>query len=332
MQWFQIDWLQAFVFMGLACLTGVSAFAHEDTYYQIELLTQELEASPNQPDLLLYRGRLYLEHANYPEAIADFTQALKADPETLDPLIFRGQAYFQSGQSKDGLADLDRFIKEGRPHYQAHATRAEIRAAMGDVKGAAEDLATANRLQPRPEQYIQHARLLVQAKDPEGAAAILEEGLRALKSPITLVLELVNLEIKLKQYGKALDRAAYLESLGGNTERWRILKGDVLVLAGRVDDATKAYTKALAQLEERIRKGRITTYVLLDKTRALAGLGRIEEAIHVYNTLDPAARNLPGYEDVPAKLGLDKLEPESIQSEKSTAKVEYNNQQGEKAP
>lgn len=300
--WKLKEWSQVLVIAWLVIFSAAAATAHEDTLIQIERLTLELETSTDPAPLLFQRGRHYFEHANYSSAIQDYTDALTADPTRLEPLIFRGLAQHRFGLSKEGLNDVNRFVESATPYYLAFAVRSEIRAGLGDLKGAVADLSEANKLRPLPEQYVMQSRLALELGDDAGAMAALEEGIKTLHSPVALVLGLVDLAAELGFYDKALAQIDTLDATGIGKERWRILRGDVLERAGRSAEAHDAYEEALTLLEARFAKGRVTQYALIDKGKALAGLGRIDDALKVLHSLDPTVHGLREYAELSARL------------------------------
>src|SRR5688572_10622351 len=104
--------MRVFVPVILTCLYAAVASAHPDTPRLLADVNAQLATKPDDPDLLMQRGVLYLdeEYANYPQAIADLTAAL-ASPGRLEALLFRATAYHRTSDLARPRADLDSYVK-----------------------------------------------------------------------------------------------------------------------------------------------------------------------------------------------------------------------------
>ena len=283
-------------------LTPLSAQAHQDTWEQIEHITVELYEQPENAQLLLKRGRLFMEHEDYAPAIADFSRALEVAPDNLDALIYRGKAHHMAGDNKRALQDLNDYVSRGSADFLAFEVRADVREALGDREGAVADLRQAIQLRPKPEHFSKRAQLLKQLGREREAITSYEDGIQQLGAPVPLVMDLVALEAKSGRVDDALRRIEQLEAQAPRHERWTLRRAVLLKSAGRDMEAESAYRDALQQIETRLDSGKVTKLVLIQKVQALAGLGRYDEARQVLQSVDESVHGLEEYQELAKML------------------------------
>jgi len=77
----------------------------------------------------------------------------------------------------------------------------------------------------------------------------LDDGLQRLGPLVTLQLFAIDAELKLKNYDGALARVDKVAERSPRKETWLARRGEILVQAGRSDEARRAYESALAALQ-----------------------------------------------------------------------------------
>jgi tetratricopeptide (TPR) repeat protein len=281
-------------------LVSPIAWGHDEPEEAASRVQEQLAHDPNNVDLLVqlatFKGQ---EGEHAVEAITALDRALQLDPKRSDGLLLRAELFHGLKECAKARRDLDRFVAEASPHYKAYALRAEVRLACGqDVQGAIDDLQKANELQLLPEQVVKRSQLLRQLGDLAGATANYQAALNALGPTISVLLEAIEVELQAGRPEEALALNAHLEAQHQDPLR----RADLLVLAGRPEEAQAAYQAALDQANTRLAK-RETTFALIEKARALVGLGRRDEAATIAAQLDPSAAQLPEYQALIAKLG-----------------------------
>src|ERR1041384_553853 len=116
--------------------------------------------------------------------------------------------------------------------------------------------------EPRTENYIERAQAQKSGGDLKAALNGLDEGIAKLGPLVTLQLDAIELEMDLANYDGALKR---LETLAGQSERketWLARKGEILLKAGRTQEARAAFgesLQAIKQLPEPLRTTKSTT-------------------------------------------------------------------------
>ncbi|MBI2174905.1 MAG: tetratricopeptide repeat protein, partial [Candidatus Omnitrophica bacterium] len=263
---------------------------------QIEALTLSLQENPNDPKVLFKRGRVYLEREDLSLALADLNAALQNQPSNLEPLIYRGLVLHKSGRDAEALADLNRYMAHGPLDYFAFEVRSQIRASLKEIEGAIEDLNQAITLRPKPEHFVDRAKLFLEQGRTEDAIANYEEGIKVLGEPVALVLELVTLEVKANRFHDALRRIEKLERAAKRRERWILYRADLLRQVGQLTEAHQAYMDALQLIEQRLTLAKPAPLLLLQKAHALWGVGRQDDAIVLFSSLDESVRKLKEYQ------------------------------------
>jgi len=263
----------------LASTPGPEALAHGDVHEQIQKLTEEIARNPKNAQLHLRRGRLFRIHGDFDKALADFDSAEKLDPkmEILD--LERGETYLDAEQPQKAKAALDRFLARHPAQDRALLARGRVQVKLGFFAAAAKDFTAAieHGSELRPEYFIERAQAQLRVKNPDLDAVVkgLDEGIRKLGPAVTLHLQAIEVELKAKAWDAALARVDELAKQSPRRENWLARRGDILVQAGRRDEARTAYNaalEALHSLPERLRWLKATQELEVQINAALAGL------------------------------------------------------------
>jgi tetratricopeptide (TPR) repeat protein len=91
------------------------------------------------------RGDIYLRLKEYDKAIADLTQSLDLTPQDTEVLEARGSAYYRNGQLAQALADLDLAVKLDALDPDLLDLQSQILRKMGRTDEAVTDLQNALR-------------------------------------------------------------------------------------------------------------------------------------------------------------------------------------------
>jgi len=105
-------------------------------------------------------------------------------------------------------------------------------------------------MSPRPDVYLDRARALAAEGGEHVDEAIhgLDEGARRLGGAITLQLLAIDIEVRERRWDAALERLAAIEASSPRKESWLAHRGEVLLAAGRTDDARRVFQDALAAI------------------------------------------------------------------------------------
>jgi len=103
----------------------------------------------------------------------------------------------------------------------------------------------------RPELYYERAQALAGGGNTYAREAVrgLDEGIKKLGPLVTLELCAIDIEVKDKQYDTALARLDTMAAKSPRKETWLARRGDILVQAGKNQEARKAFQAALDAME-----------------------------------------------------------------------------------
>jgi tetratricopeptide (TPR) repeat protein len=271
-------WLCALVC--LALLPGLGSFelrAHPGLERDIERVTGELEASPDNVELYVRRAHYYRLHEEYDPSLADLDRARELDGENLSVALGRGLTLSAMGRDEEAEAALDFFIGGGGRSVPAFAGRAEIRSRAGRLDEAIGDYTLALEIQRDVDVYLARGTLQEAKGDLTAAAAGYEDGLKHLGGAVTLRLALIRVETARKEYASALELIdAELEQVPVKTE-WYLRRAQVLDAAGRAEESRQALELALAEAD-RVIALRSSGIHLYSRAQVYLALGRLEDA------------------------------------------------------
>ena len=217
---------------------GRALAAQGDLAGAVDALTRAIDISGNNTGYLIERARLYMAMEDIDAAINDLEQAKAASPDDPRPALVLALTLQGNGDLERALAEATYAVEIAPEFLPSLFTRGDIRLALGDAMGAAEDYGAAARIDPlNPLAHAGQAQSLSAQGDVEGAIEALTRALDIagdhpdyLAERARLYLDLQNIEPALADLERAV--AAAPERLGV-----RLLYADVLRFAERLDDA-----------------------------------------------------------------------------------------------
>lgn len=255
----------------LALLSAAPLQAHDGLREQIAAVTAQLASEPSRADLYLRRGDLRRAARELTAAYADLQRAAALD-DTLDglPLAF-ARLHFDAGRLSEAVTSATRALADHPANVAALMVRARAHAQLHHRAEAVADLTRAIGLAPVPDLVLERARLLEgEPADLDGALAGIAEGLRRIGPVVTLQLEAVELERRLRRFDAAIARIDDLTAGMPRKEPWLARRGALLEEAQRADEALATYRSALdaaLALPPRIRATRATSTLIADLHR-----------------------------------------------------------------
>lgn len=239
--------------LAVLCLMAVLSVAtsrvhaHEGLREQITALTLQIDADPARADLYLRRGDLRRATGDFTDAHADLDRAARLDPQLAGLDLGRARLHLDEHRPADAVAAATRVLTVESRNVQARLIRARALAQLGNRPNAVADFSRAIDLDPTPDVIIERARLLeAPPADLEEALGGLEDGLRRIGPVVTLDLEALEIERRLRRYDAALRRIDGITARSPRKEQWLARRAALLDEAGRSTDALSAYEAALA--------------------------------------------------------------------------------------
>ncbi|MFQ5636663.1 MAG: tetratricopeptide repeat protein [bacterium] len=242
------------------------SWPHGPLVEQIANKTKEIQANPSDAILYLERGELYRYHEDWDKALADYDTALTLNRELSIVDLARGKMFYDAGLFEESVEPLERFLQKYPEHADALLVRARSRFKIGQNLKAAEDFSKTIKLSatPKPEYYIGRAKALV-AAGPEyldQAVLGLDEGLDLMGQIVTLQLYAIELEVARENYDGALARLQKISAQSARKEKWLKRQGEILLKAGRVEEARRVFEQALQEIDAFSLRRRKTKWIL----------------------------------------------------------------------
>ncbi|MBL9173268.1 MAG: hypothetical protein JNL10_07035 [Verrucomicrobiales bacterium] len=226
--------------------------AHGPVHEQILILTAELEQHPDDPARLVRRGELLLLHGLPADAQKDFQRVATLRPRDITNEFHLGQASLDLGATNDAVRRLEQFVNACPDSVPGRRTLFRALRLAGRPRDAAAQLEVAIALSPDPlpDWYLEQARALQTANAPaEEILRPLDAGIARLGPLPALELMAVDLEQQRGQTDRALARLDALAARAERKERWIARRGDVLLKAGRTNEARIEFQSALRILD-----------------------------------------------------------------------------------
>ena len=273
-----------------------------------------VEGAPELPDARLDRASVLAELGRVGRALADVEAHLRVRPEDARGLVLRGELRCAMGDVRGAREDLDRFeqrggegarrlpldlrarvlveegdlegawaeaeraLTRGREAARARVTRARVLLLRGELARARQELEEAVRLRP---QLREGHVTLAQASSRVGDAAAAEAAWSVAERLDALsVEELVNRAVSLLRLGRAGEARAHTErALALRPDGPRALYNHARACLDLGDAAAALQSVERASALRELPEAGFAESVRYLRSQALAGLGRLEEAL-----------------------------------------------------
>ena len=237
--------------LSLIFLAPMLADAHGALDERIKAVAAQIERATNNAQLYLQRGELHREHQDWNAAQSDYDRAEKLDVRLIRLNFFRARMFNDMGDATKGLGLLNNYLAANTNDSEALILRARLRAKLGEGQGAVADFSHAIQLsrEPQPEIFLERAELQVIAGGMDEALRGLDEGIVKLGSVMALQARALDVELSRTNYDGALVRLARIVESSPRKEMWLARRGEILIQAGRVMEACKAFGDALSVIE-----------------------------------------------------------------------------------
>jgi len=234
----------------LSALSGAPAVrAHEPTPVQIERLDRELEGDPDAP-LFLRRAELHRIAGDLDAAVRDCASAAALDPGLLELHLCWARIALDRGEAAESASEAEAYLAAGGS-AEGWRVLARARVRLGRPRAAADAWRRAAGVArpPDPGDFLEGAALLAGDGDPDGALALLEDGLHRLGRLPALEAAGVEIARDAGRTEEALRRIDRLCAELSRSESWTAERGRILLAAGRVPEAWAAFSRALDEIE-----------------------------------------------------------------------------------
>ena len=243
--------MRSFILL-LLCLP-LHALAHSDGHERMKQLDAQIRNEPDNAELHLRRGRLYIEENHFEEARADLEKTLALAPTQHGARYFLAEALLYGGKAEQAEQQAQRFIDAHGAQELGALSRgywllgqARLAQQHPEAAIAAYRMALKATVEPTPDHYqlFVNACLAARGKYLEEALRVLDQGLKSGGSIDLLQGMALEVELQAGRTDEALQR---LESVIAQEKRLPFLytrKAEILVDTGRITEAGKALVSA----------------------------------------------------------------------------------------
>lgn len=211
----------------------------------IEILSQKISNKKDQPMLYIQRGQHYFQLHEFDKAISDFNRAISIDNTLQQAYFERGLALARNGQIDKGIKDLSYFIKYNPTSSLAYTKRGVRYIWAKKLNLAQQDLEHAVKLDiTNSEAHDDLGVLYAQKKYFDealrhfGLAIQYDPSYQKAYHNIAIAYYLTN---KSKQALLAINKSLALDK---NSRNSLMLKGEILMSLGNINEANKIIEKA----------------------------------------------------------------------------------------
>ena len=237
--------------LALAAAGPDRVLAHEDLTARILLLTAQISTNQNNLDALIQRGDMYRLHGNWAEARNDYAAAEKLAPDSGALLLSRAQLHVDLGEDPAARAAFDQFIARFPTNSVALLGRARVLTRLGERPAAIADYSRAITVaaSPQPEEFLERASLQASESGVDEAIQGLDEGLARLGWVVTFQKAAIDYELKRQRPDLAAVRLETIIARANRKESWLAWKGEILLAAGRPQEAREVFNAALKAID-----------------------------------------------------------------------------------
>ena len=247
--------LKRLVLTGFAlCAFAVPpAMAEDDVLEALETINRRLADTPKDPALLVQRSQLYTLRAQYDLAVADLNQADQLGG--LPTLQYeKAKLFLTAGWNETGLEHANKYVAANPNDYQGYLVRARLLAKLNRYPESADDyfrVMEKNR-DTTLEIFIEGAKAVTTEDGAHLSQALkmLEQGISRIGPVVTLQTAALEAELRQNQWDAALARVDKITAAMPRKDSWIAKRGDILVKAGRYDEARKTYQQALDAIQK----------------------------------------------------------------------------------
>ena len=207
------------------------------------VLNEVLDRKPAEIGALISLVNLLIADGKLTQALGRLEAAHTAAPKDAEITIALANHQIRMNEPRKALALVDEVLKVQDGNIALLAAKARLNMSLGqteEAEAAYRLVIDANPLDTDSRRAIADLRL--DAKDPQGAVTVLNDGLRADPGNIDLMQALLKVALRTGGIEAALSTADKLTLNPANMPNARWLRGDALMAAGRFPDAVPAYT------------------------------------------------------------------------------------------
>ncbi|MBO9575814.1 MAG: DUF3857 domain-containing protein [Sphingobium sp.] len=293
----------------LAGLAGIVFLAHGDFKNALAAYNRSLELKPEQQQILSARAQANYSLGNREAALADAAASLKIDPKQSDMRLLRAQVFKAQGMKKEGVAEADALIRDISDDSYAHVVAAKVLDAFGERERALVEIDKAITIKADVTAYLNRADLRPKS-DLAGREADIQAAIKQEPELPDAHLAMANLQFDKGDFRGAVESYTKMMAKSPNNPELFTARGIAYTKIGDQTHADEdfaagwkgavgsgwlnnicyakakadvALNRALEECEAALKEQPDSAAILDSKAFVLLRLGRLDEAISVYD-------------------------------------------------
>lgn len=204
-------WLQLMYLL----LSPSLLYGHGDLQVLIDQLSQKIEVSPNNPELLLERANFLRQHDEFERALQDLARVEKLAPQLPEREYMLAKIYMAQNNWALARSALDAYIAVNGMDSEPYALRSRVLLHLGELSLAEQDALQAIKLHTRAplDLHLAYIELLLKRDDMDAALAAYAHAEESLGSLPVLLMSKARLFREHKRYAEASATYAQLRGL-----------------------------------------------------------------------------------------------------------------------
>lgn len=245
----------SFVLASTVAIGPSTATAQVSTAKQLNQLSRAIDRTPGDATLYVRRAQLHGKQGHLKRARADLSKARQLDPKLASVDLALARIALQTKRLDLAEPAIETFVRRKPRSAEGRRVRAEVYLRRGQYDRAAQEYERFFQLtdNPRVKHYLRRAEALANMGGEHimEAVALLDAGVEQLGPRRALTVRAIKLASDAGAHDGALRRLAPIIRRAKYKERWLSMRGDILLQAGRPDEAEAAYLETLKALKRR---------------------------------------------------------------------------------
>ena len=221
--------------------------AKNETQKALEGLERLDNKYPNLPPVRYQLARAYLQNNNQPQAISVLNQVVATNPNYSQAVLLLAELNLRTGNAQAVVTSMVDLLKKQPDSFPAQILLSEGYRSVGRLDDAAAIFRERIKILPQDSQsYLLLGAILRQQNKTDEARRAFEQALKLAPENLTIVDQLVDLDILAKDFDSAMKRVQQQPSQNGKSASIHFMQGKIYAAEHKWDLAEAALQKTIA--------------------------------------------------------------------------------------